>query len=213
MSYGFQMGLVPVPDRGSAYDLCQKAAAELLVPETLREYIKSVYPSCRWRSFEKQRPSDAVLDIWLRSISRLSFVYWPQHNLLALLGDYPDTINKLFPIQVYFQNSCDQDYPLDTWGSDVPLFEDIKQQVSTAEKKTLLAEFWCDDDIDENDAYSPALDYLRQSIVYKRIFSALDLDNWLYGRPGQFERIMLSGLITMEQELSLQPIVKQVVNF
>ena len=58
----------------------------------------------------------------------------------------------------------------------------------------LLRELWGESEDDSGDT-----EYARRSLIYDRIFDALDLKNWLYGREGRFERICMSGIKTSEQ--------------
>ena len=140
-------------------------------------------------SFEHVESTSFLREMWIQDIFQLRFVYWAQYHLLALCGDdYPDAVTNLLGPSVGFQNSTDQDYELSTWAVTIPLFQKIISE-TPKEGGSLFED--CDDGLPEGYAY--------RSTVYHEIFDALDLDNWLYGRDGQFERIRMSGLTSTEK--------------
>lgn len=133
-------------------------------------------------------------------VFQIRFVYWPQHKLLAMCGDnYPKAVESLFGPQINFQNATDQDYEIDTWDQNIPIFGAIIDGISKAGDETIRSLLGYDEDETFSDE-----DYARRSAVYKAIFKALDLDNWLYGRDGQFERIKMSGLTSQEKIQDVQ---------
>lgn len=190
MSYYFAMSFAPVPDRASAFSLCQQAVNRLCEKPAAREHIRNMYPFFLQRcSFEHVEPTSFLREMWIQDIFQLRFVYWAQYHLLALCGDdYPDAVTNLFGPSVGFQNSTDQDYELSTWDVNIPLFQIIISK-TPKEGGPLFED--CDDGLPEGYAY--------RSTVYHEIFDALDLNNWLYGRDGQFERIRMSGLTSTEK--------------
>lgn len=190
MSYYFAMSFATVPDKASAFSLCQRAVEKLCEKPAAQEHIRNTYPFFLQRcSFEHVEPTSFLREMWIQDIFQLRFVYWEQYNLLALCGDdYPRVVIDLFGPHVGFQNSTDQDYELSTWDANIPLFQKIISE--TPKDGNPLFED-CDDDLPEGYAY--------RSSVYKKIFKILDLDNWLYGRDGPFERIRMTGLTSMEK--------------
>ena len=173
MSYYFTMSFATVPDRASAFSLCQQAVNRLCEKPAAREHIRNTYPFFLQRcSFEHVEPTNFLREMWIQDIFQLRFVYWAQYNLLALCGDdYPDVVINLFGTSIEFQNSNDQDYELSTWDSNIPLFQKIISE--TPEDGGSLFE-----DIDDNLPEG----YAYRSAVYHEIFNTLELSNWLYGR-------------------------------
>ena len=190
MSYYFTMSFATVPDRASAFSLCQQAVNRLCEKPAAREHIRNTYPFFLQRcSFEHVEPTNFLREMWIQDIFQLRFVYWEQYNLLSLCGDdYPCVVTDLFGPHIGFQNSTDQDYELSTWDANIPLFQRIISE-TPKDGNTLFED--CDDNLPEGYAY--------RSSVYQKIFKTLDLDNWLYGRDEPFERIRMTGLTSMEK--------------
>lgn len=197
VSYYFSMAFATVPDKASAYDLCQEAVTRLTEKAVAQEHVRNMYPSFKLRcTFEGTEPSSLMQDMWVQDIFQIRFVYWPQHKLLALCGDdYPKEVTDLFGSSVGFQNCTDQDYELDAWDSNISIFRACIEGISKAGDETIKSILGYEPD-DE--------DYGRRSAVYQSIFKVLDLDNWLYGRDGCFTRIKMSGLTSSEKIQDVQ---------
>lgn len=190
MSYYFAMSLVSIPDKASAFSLCQRAVNRLCEKSAAQEHIRNMYPFFLQRcSFEHVEPISFLREMWIQDIFQLRFVYWVQYNLLSLCGDdYPSVVTDLFGPHVGFQDSTDQDYELSTWDANIPLFQKIINE--TPENGGSFFE-------DRSDKLPEG--YAYRSAVYQEIFKTLDLDSWLYGRDGPFERIRMTGLTSMEK--------------
>lgn len=213
MSYYFTMAFATVQDRNSAFELCQKTVNLLSEKPQVQEHAKNMYQSFKMRCFyEGVKLEDGELgnflrDMWVQDVFQVRFVYWPQHKLLALCGDnYPKAVKSLFGPQIQFQNAVDQDYEVDTWDPNVSIFGAIIDGISKAGDETIRSLLGYDEDETFGDE-----DYARRSAVYKAIFKVLDLDNWLYGRDGQFERIKMSGLTSQEKIQDVQRWVRSAV--
>lgn len=200
MSYYFEMAFAEVRNKSAAYDICQKAVNALTQKAAAEEFIRNSYPFFQTRcAFEKIEPTDFLRDMWLQCIFQVRFVYWQSLGLLALCGDnYPKAVTDFFGPAIGFQNSTDQNYPFDAWDSDVAVFQDTISQISKIDVDFLrvLLGYGKDEKIDE--------EYARRWAVYKTIFERLELNDWLYGRSGHFERIRMSGLTTSEKTLKVQ---------
>lgn len=196
MSYYFAMSFASVPNKAAVFSLCQRAANRLCERLAAQEHIRNMYPFFQQRCLlEHVEPTSFMREMWIQNIFQLRFVYWAQHNLLALCGaDYPGDVMSLFGPVVGFQNGTDQDYPLNDWDLKIRIFRTIIDGVSTADKESIesILGFDCDDE-----------GYARRSAVYAAIFGTLDLSNWLYGRDGRFERIRMSGLTSQERILDI----------
>lgn len=199
MSYYFSMAFATVPDETAAYELCQRAVKLLAEKGPAQKHIRNMYPFLVTRcEMEHVKMSSFITDMWVQDIFQLRFVYWKQHNLLALCGEnYPKSVTDLFGPGVDFQNRIDQDYPFSAWDPDVSVFQTAISIMSESGADTLRSFL----DFDENMA---DVEYMRRSAVYKWIFDHLDLENWLYGRDGQFERIRMSGLTSQEKIVAVQ---------
>lgn len=81
-------------------------------------------------------------------------------------------------MQVYFQNSTDQNYEYKTWNG-ISVFEQVvKEMLALSEAEILhIAESY--DDEDKLD-----IEYYRQTTIYQKIYEMLDLKSWLWHRNG-----------------------------
>jgi len=204
------MAFSSVSDKAAAYELCQRAVNALCEPKAIKEHALDRYRFHHWYTFGNQRPSDDILNIWTLSVFQVRFVYWPKQNLVALVGEYPKAVEELFGCQVLFQNGCDQNYEMEIWDDNIPLFKEVKTAVSQMTFTEIQKALDWDDDDTTNDPEHA--DYNLKTLVYKRIFDALDLDNWLYGNDGQFERICMSGLTSEEKIMDVQLRVKHAID-
>ena len=98
MSYYFAMSFAYVPNKAAAFSLCQRAANRLCERLAAQEHIRNMYPFFQQRCLlEHVEPTSFMREMWIQNIFQLRFVYWAQHNLLALCGaDYPGDVMSLF---------------------------------------------------------------------------------------------------------------------
>lgn len=102
------------------------------------------------------------------------FLYWEEHKLLGIVMMPPESVNEKWPLSMYFQNSCDQDYPFFEWKEgNIPFFANAaaKAENYTAEEIRAKVDYEIED---EN------LEYYRRSTCYNDIFEELALESWLY---------------------------------
>lgn len=132
---------------------------------------------------------------WLYSLFMINFVYWEEKSLLGICGCIPNVLkNEL--VTIYFQNSTDQDYEYEQWKG-LSCFQSDIEQIKKMGCHDLIEYYnkngyhYIEDDLND-------LDYHRKSLVYDRIFSSLDLDNWLYGRNGNYKRFAMNGITSQE---------------
>ncbi len=202
MSYHFDMTFYTAPDRLSAFSQTQELANLFVSLDNAKVHLRQTLPFAisQYNSlsgnFKKPfDPDDGAfrqwLDTWVRSAFHVHSVYWPELHLLGVLGNVPEVVFGTHPIP--FQNSTDQDYDLDIWPN-LDFFTDIIKKYSDMSDKEVLQERY-----GEDVPYSkPVADYSRLSLVYEKVFEALDLDSWLYDRRGNFERISMNGLTTTD---------------
>lgn len=91
--------------------------------------------------------------------------YWKEHQLLGV-----STTTELSEYQrIDFQNGTDQDYDPMTWPN-LPLFLNVIKEVERMADTEVFKEFpWC---------WEIGIDYARRSLIYKRVYSLLDLESW-----------------------------------
>lgn len=210
MSYGFNMVFAQVEPNNLgkamayAHDFVKDSMANA---EKMLNGSKYFVPSIRYNTHYSNDSSKAAWnmadDNWLYRLFSFNFVYWNDIGLLGCCIAEENNNKDFFPLSVYFQNSCDQNYDFDEWsGGEIPYF---MKKIDAAKNATLedVKPFF---DWDDDDMLSLPNDYVQKSYLYKLIFKELHLNDWLYGRPGSFERFTLNGIETSEQfsDLSLR---------
>ena len=86
----------------------------------------------------------------------------------------PENASEKWPLSVYFQNSCDQDYPLSDWKEgNIPFFANAAAKAENYTAEEIRAKF--DYEIEDEN-----LEYYRRNTCYNDIFEALALESWLY---------------------------------
>ena len=139
---------------------------------------------------EMQPKDTRLLEYWLNSLFSVQCTYWPQYKLVAISGEkWPNDCEKLIEGSVLFQNGTDQDYSLEEWPAAIPFFQERIAQIQRMSDDEILkaSDFYYEDD-------KESVDYARRNLLYNRIFQDLDLDKWLYGGEGAFQRFAMSGI-------------------
>lgn len=207
MSYYFEMRFLPVSSREEAFSTSIEFANALASRNTARKYINGLLSRMEKLPFSYDERKDFVTAAF-----QVHCTYWPELNLLGLTTkNWPEDVFGGFsftkPIQ--FQNSTDQNYPLETWDDRVPVFKEVKERVAGMSGADILSAMgWDDDDLWDS---APKIDYTLKSLVYKEVFKKLDLNNWLHGDGGQFERFAVSGVSTAELVSYLTLLTKSMV--
>ena len=207
MSYYFEMRFLPVSSREEAFGASIKFANALASRSTARKYINGLLSRMEKLPFSYDERKDFVTAAF-----QFHSAYWPEQNLLGLTTkNWPEDVFDGFsftkPIQ--FQDSTDQNYPLETWDDRVPVFKEVKERVARMSGADILSAMgWDDDDLWGS---TPKINYALKSLVYKEVFKKLDLNNWLHGDGGQFERFAVSGVSTAELVSYLTLLTKSMV--
>ena len=220
MSYGFTMHFIHCRGMSDAF-LCANVASELFYQDFSEYLEKNKYwiPGLRFASPSKtdceKRADD---DLWLEQVMRMNFVWWPEYKLLALAGSgYSKSVTDLFKSSVYFQNSCDQDYPFDTWKGLRRPFDDIVKvcQDGSAEKVAKYMQMGRNFPME----YAPDTedgirfdDHYRRWAAYNGVFETLRLGKWLHGQSDDaFVRFALTPLNSSERVFDAQMMLRSFV--
>ena len=126
MSYGFDMGFAQANSLQEAMTIAleytQSQMTEKNIRKTIRDnryYIPSVRTGYIADEESKNRRADVLADTadryWLEVLFTFRFLYWEEHKLLGIIMMPPESASEKWPLSVYFQNSCDQDYPFFEW--------------------------------------------------------------------------------------------------
>ena len=218
MSYGFDMAFAHVVDEKAAFSLARSYVDKCMEKENARKFIEdnTIYiPSIRYSHIEEATNMAEVADrYWLENLFKFRFLYWPKYQLLGLVGS-----NRIddpaFPMSIYFQNSTDQNYDFQEWlEGNIPFFKEHVETITNMPQSKLFD--ICKDYLDEDtDLSNPEIElYMRQSLLYQRIFSALELQSWLYADDSKkdvpYIQFALSGIQDMYEASALHNILKDV---
>lgn len=218
MSYGFDMAFAHAADEKAAFSLARSYVDKCMEKENARKFIEdnTIYiPSIRYSHIEEATNMAEVADrYWLENLFKFRFLYWPKYRLLGLVGS-----NRIddpaFPMSIYFQNSTDQNYDFQEWlEGNIPFFKEHVETITNMPQSKLFD--ICKDYLDEDtDLSNPEIElYMRQSLLYQRIFSALELQSWLYADDSKkdvpYIQFALSGIQDMYEASALHNILKDV---
>lgn len=202
MSYGFDMCFRSCPSLNVAFLLARLSTETCYA--NLRELLEREYvfiPSVR---YSISGSPDAANELWLTRLLQMDYVFWPKYNLLALVGAaWPKAVMEMFSNQVYFQNSCDQDYDFSDWEGLSAPFRKISKtcqqgKLSDVEAYMQLGRHSPEDYSFEN--YGCAESYYRRSAAYNGIFETLRLEKWLWGQEDEsFFRFTMTPLNCVER--------------
>ena len=185
MSYGFDMGFTQANSLQEAMAIALKYTqfqmTEKNIRKTIRDnryYIPSVRTGYIADEESKNRRADVLADTadryWLEALFTFRFLYWEEHKLLGIVMMPPENSSEKWPLSVYFQNSCDQDYPLSDWKEgNIPFFANAAAKAENYTAEEIRAKF--DYEIEDEN-----LEYYRRNTCYNDIFEALALEPWLY---------------------------------
>jgi hypothetical protein len=185
MSYGFDMGFAQANSlqeaMAIALECTQFQMTEKNIRKTIRDnryYIPSVRTGYIADEESKNRRADVLADTadryWLEALFTFRFLYWEEHKLLGIVMMPPENASEKWPLSVYFQNSCDQDYPLSDWKEgNIPFFANAAAKAENYTAEEIRAKF--DYEIEDEN-----LEYYRRNTCYNDIFEALALEPWLY---------------------------------
>jgi hypothetical protein len=216
MSYGFDISFMSADTleeaMASANDFVSYVAKSGNIKQMLEDE-KYFIPSLRYFcgdvfSAEDREYAQALDDGWLQRFLSLRFVYWPAAKLLGLVGATWPNRKAFFAESVYFQNSTDQDYELDSWPK-LPFFDEIVKDHRNMTVQNLQRKpRWCDYTLEE---LGQDLDYYVRSDAYDQIYSQLSLDDWLWGRDNDaFVRFTLSALQSDERRFEAGCILRNI---
>lgn len=220
MSYGFIMSFAHVADEKTAFSLARSYVDQCMEKKNARKIIehnRMYIPSVRYDSIAKEEKTMANIanEFWLETLFKFRFLYWPKHQLLGMVGSSID--ENIFPMEMYFQNSTNQDYDFRDWlEGDIPFFKEnvafIKDM--SFEKLQNVCKDWFDE---EADLANPEIEtYARESLLYSRIFHALELNAWLYAdesdKEVSWKMFALSGIQKPFERMLLQNILRGIIS-
>lgn len=168
--------LFPI-DENVPMNKCYEATSNESIKDN-RYYIPSVRTGYIADAESKTRRADVLADTadryWLEALFTFRFLYWEEHKLLGIVMMPSESVSEKWPLSVYFQNSCDHDYPFSEWKEgNIPFFMNAaaKAENYTAEEIREKVDYEIEDD---------DIEYFQRSTCYDDIFETLAFDSWLY---------------------------------
>lgn len=208
MSYAFTLGFLNAPDRKNALWQGMSFAKNLVESKTAREFIESHLNFFELSPESPPQYSRSFIEPRLYQLFQVNVLFWPRHHLMGIRGGaYPKELENSFASSIRFQDSTDQDYPLNEWNSTVPLFNAKKHIVASIKSRDDLLK-WIN--LDEDDSVD--IEYWKRSLVYEEIFKALDLDAFIYEKPGNFETMAFSGIASYDVLERLLQTTRSLIN-
>lgn len=208
MSYSFKINFTEI-NKKDLLDFCREIATTSLknseeIIWNNRENIPSVeeYAVIYTPFFRK-----ADLN-WLYKLFTINFIYWPEKELLGIVGPIPiDTIKKTSSI--HFQSSFQRDYSYDIWKG-IKCFEMIVDEIKNMDSEEVHTrlnasdhEWYTKEEVDGN------LEYYRKILVYDTIYNNLQLSKWMYNERGNFQTFSFQSITCSEEADILK---KQVID-
>lgn len=198
MSYHFDISFKQVKSREEAMDLGVRFSRAIVqapyAEERLHDNICYAAMQCK----DDDPDSYKSLRGWLSELFKVRMLYWPKYQLAAIIGgSWPKHLMEEFGLQDHeFQDGSDQDYEMDSWP-DMEPFRSLKTEVETAPEESLLAYFDLDE-IEEDETY------VRGSVLYDKVYEALDLTSWeTEAQTDAFEQMAFSGIYQPSQMVIL----------
>lgn len=198
MSYHFELSFKHVSSREEAMDLgvrfSRNIAQAPYADERLHDNIRYAAIQCK----DDDPDSYKSMRGWLSGLFKARMLYWPKYKLAAIIGgSWPKQLMEKFGLQAHeFQDGSDQDYEMDSWP-DMEPFSSLKAEVEAAPVESLTG-YFDRDEIKEDETY------IRCSVLYGKIYEALDLLSWeTEAQTDAFEQMAFSGIYQASQMVIL----------
>lgn len=224
MSYSFELLFLEqeIPTEGDALkcamDMAKRLASD---PALAKEQIASFsllikkrlrMAGAKWwnggverDAFMRTEAARLAIETAIDSMFSLRFVYWPQHRLMAHVGGAISPQAREGMHDVFFQNSCDQDYEYSDWPDAIPFFKQEKERVLATPDAKLVAGY---PDFDGED-----VGYIRRTYLYDQIFKGLALNDWLWRTEEEngFVNIRVNGVVSSDIRVRLNAMLREYI--
>ena len=151
---------------------------------------------------------NAVDRYWLYEIFNIRFIFWEKYNILGIVGTtYPEECLEKIDANIYFQNSSDQNYEFEEWGTNILLFNELVSKYKEETAENLLKE---NNNYDLEEIKND-IDYFRKDCLYSAIMKILDLDSWLYKKEGDFELFNFNAINGMDKLMKYSTITRKIL--
>lgn len=198
MSYHFELSFKHVSSREEAMDLGVRFSRALAqVPyadERIHDNIRYAAMQCK----DDDPGSYKSLRGWLSELFKVRVLYWPKYQLAAIIGSsWPKQLMEEFGLQAHeFQDGSNQNYEMGSWPDAEP-FRSLKVEVETALTESFLTYF----DLDKIKSDET---YVRSSVLYDKVYEALDLLSWeTEAQTEAYEQMAFSGIYQATQMVIL----------
>ena len=203
MSYSFNINFMDLQEK-EPLEKCKEVIALMLkYSEEMiwknRTYIPSIESAVV--SYSPQfRTADQN---WLYNLFTINSVYWPERNLLGIIGNLPTQAMKIVT-PIHFQSSSNRDYNYEIWNV-IEYFETTVKNIREMDSKSVYDglnpskhEWYSKEELEEN------LEHYKKILIYDTIFRELQLFRWLDNEPGNFQVFSMEAITCQEDLRKLQ---------
>lgn len=207
MSYWFHMGFKEIK-ADCLLDYCVHVTD--IMKENAEEILdRNVYyiPSVRLNFFDNIDKKEYRNNwrnhdrSWLYNLFSVHFVYWPEKELLGMIGEIPNVLEHSLTV-IDFQDSTDQDYPFEEWMG-IDCLKTFVHCFETADEETLAMFFNKEGNRYDTKEFSRDIDYWRRTAVYESIYQSLELNEWYCGKKGHFKCFSFQAINNSEEYYEL----------
>lgn len=172
MSYRFELSFKQATSREEAMDLGVRFSRAIVQAPYADELIHDNICYAAIQCKDDDSGNYKSLRGWLSELFKVRVLYWPKYQLAAIIGaSWPKQLMEEFGLRAHeFQDGTDQDYEMGSWP-DMEPFRSLKAEVEAAPVESFLPYFDLKD-IEEDESY------VRCSVLYDKIYEALDLLSW-----------------------------------
>lgn len=139
---------------------------------------------------------------WLYKLFTINFVYWPEKELLGIIGNLSANTMKDVT-HVHFQNSFSRSYDYDVWNG-INHFEKIISEIRAMEPDEVYKNLNSDHEWYTKEEIAENLEYYKKTLGYDTIYDDLQLNKWLYNEAGDFQVFSFQAFTSPEESIMLK---------
>lgn len=212
MSYGFDLCFTQVKNKEHAFEVAMEYVSK--IKENAKEKLQRsapYIPSMRNPDIARLTDSAKKLidEYWLYSLFKFDFIYWEHVNILAVKSMGLMSFEKeIFPINIYFQSSCENRVEFESWLKEIPYFNkpillfqeiiDYANSMLNSSKEIIdaIGKYIDFDDFDEEEKsdYMEKVDkypiIFKEKFVYEKIMEMLQIESCFEESPREEVRFI-----------------------
>lgn len=202
MSYSFDFNFKEVPNEDLLKVCKEVAATSLKYSEEIIWRNRAKIPSVVEEAVSYS-PFFKKIDLcWLYKLFTINFVYWPEKELLGIIGNLSANTMKDVT-HVHFQNSFSRSYDYDVWNG-INHFEKIISEIRAMEPDEVYKNLNSDHEWYTKEEIAENLEYYKKTLGYDTIYDDLQLNKWLYNEAGDFQVFSFQAFTSPEESIMLK---------